>query len=1007
VYNLHETFYGCFVSGNLYEKTIVQIIACYMLRKLLFCCLLIVTAATSKAQLLTWSPEFPVETGTGDVVITCDMTKGNQGLKDYTPTSDVYVHTGVITTLSTGPSDWKYVKLGATPNLFNTPQPALQATLVSANVYRFTITGGLRNFYGLTNASEKILKISMLFRNGNGSKVQRNADGGDMYIPVYEAGLNVRLNLPPRQPLFNLVPEPINLAVGDNINIAAVSATSANLKITFNGTTVTTLTGTTITGNPAITAAGSQRIIAEAESGGNFKRDTIDFFVSPPTNVAPQPAGTKDGINYEPGDTSAILVFFAPNKTRVNVLGDFNNWTEQSNYQMNKTPDGSRFWLRITALTPGTEYGYQFLINGTLKVADYYTEKILDPNNDQFIPATTYPGLKPYPVGKTTGNVSILQTAKPVYNWQVANFAKPDKRGLVMYELLVRDFIATQNWQTLRDTLNYLKGLGINAIHVMPFNEFEGNISWGYNPSFYFAPDKIYGTETALKQFIDECHKNGIAVIMDMVLNHSCGQSPMVQMYFNAATGRPAADNPWFNQAAKHGFNVCYDMNHEAQPTKDFLRRVVQHWLVNYKIDGFRWDLSKGFTQVQTCDNNGDNCNIGSWNAYDASRVAIWKSIYDFMQTTTASSYCILEHLSDNPEEKELADYGMMFWGNMNKSFNQATKGIAATGGDTWNFEGAIHTQRTWTKPHLISYMESHDEERLMYRNIIEGNSTNPAHNVRDLNTGLKRTEMAAAFYLMIPGPKLIWQFGEMGYDFSINYCQNGTINGGCRTDPKPIRWDYLQNINRRQMRDVYAALNKLRFNPLFKDAFVSNRVGWNLSGPFKWLQVTTDTSNVCVVGNFDVQPVIGAVTFQNAGTWYSYLTGQTISATGALQSISLQPGEYYVYVNRNITNIVATPVSNISSNKNFNLSVYPNPAGQSATVEYEIPENGSVRITLLNMVGQQMGTLYSGTQPKGVYRLDMNNTPLKPGQLSNGTYMIQVEFNNKQRRVEKMLIVR
>ena len=52
--------------------------------------------------------------------------------------------------------------------------------------------------------------------------------------------------------------------------------------------------------------------------------------------------------------------------------------------------------------------------------------------------------------------------------------------------------------------------------------------------------------------------------------------------------------------------------------------------------------------------------------------------------------------------------------------------------------------------------------------------------------------EMSAAFFFTIPGPKMIWQFGELGYDYSINHCANGTINNNCRLDAKPIRWDYL-----------------------------------------------------------------------------------------------------------------------------------------------------------------------------------------------------------------------
>ncbi|MCG7859072.1 alpha-amylase family glycosyl hydrolase, partial [Flavihumibacter sediminis] len=147
-------------------------------------------------------------------------------------------------------------------------------------------------------------------------------------------------------------------------------------------------------------------------------------------------------------------------------------------------------------------------------------------------------------------------------------------------------------------------------------------ISWGYNPSYYFAPDKYYGPKNTLKAFIDACHKNGIAVIMDMVLNHSFGQSPMVQLYFDGANNRPAANNPWFNPVAKHAFNVGYDMNHEAAVTKRFFSNVCAFWLQEYKLDGFRFDLSKGFTQTKTCDDNGGNCDVNGWSAYDASRVA-------------------------------------------------------------------------------------------------------------------------------------------------------------------------------------------------------------------------------------------------------------------------------------------------------------------------------------------------------------------------------------------------
>lgn len=864
---------------------------------------------TAKGQLLTWSPSFIQETSSS-IDITLDATKGSQGLKDYTPTSDVYVHIGTITNYSANSGDWKYV-----PFAWGTTNSAANCTYLGNNKWKYTITGGLRSFFGMTDANEKIQKIAILFRNGSGSLKNTNADGSDMYVPVYDTGLYVRIDEPFKEPKFTPVPEPVIKNLGDSISINAKSSQHATLKLYLNGVQVgiTVSNDTTISAAPVIAAPGTQTIIAEAATASQTKYDTITFFVTAPVTVAPLPAGVRDGINYEPGDTSVTLVLFAPYKNRVAVLGDFNNWMETNQHQMNKTPDSSRYWIRITGLTPATEYAYQYLIDGTLKVADYMTEKVLDPDNDPYISAVTYPNLKPYPAGKTTGIVSVLQTAKPVYNWQATNFTRPDKRNLIIYELLVRDFVAAQNWQTVKDSISYLKRLGVNAIEVLPFNEFEGNNSWGYNPDFYFAPDKAYGTETALRQFIDECHRQGIAVIMDIAMNHSTGLAPTAQMYWNSALNRPAANNPWYNEVSPHPLNFGPDFNHQSPATKDLVNKVIEHWLTKYKIDGYRWDLSKGFTQKiscvsQTCDKDADYAN---WANYDTGRIATWKGYYDTMQAKSPNSFCILEHFAANNEETELSNYGMLLWGNANYNYNQATMGYLDNNGS--NFEYGIYTKRGWAQPNLVTFQESHDEERLMYKNVSYGNSSG-SYNVKDTVIALKRNEMATAFWAVQPAPKMMWQFGELGYDYSINTCEDGTINNDCRTSPKPVRWDYLTNPNRVALHDVYAKLFKLRNVPNYLPTFVTNDVTDSLGGGFKWLKVNSDSLKIMVIGNFDVVPATATVTFQNAGTWYNYLSGGTRTATGAAESIRLQPGEYYVYVNRNADSVAtALPLKLLS----------------------------------------------------------------------------------------------
>ena len=946
------------------------------------------------AQLLTWTPGFAKDND--NMVITVDATKGNQGLNNYASASDVYVHTGVITSASTSATDWRYSKFtwATTPVL-------AQATSLGNNKWQYTITN-IRSFYAVP-PGETILKIAILFRNGTGSTVQRNADASDMYIPVYDNTIATRFTVPLFQPTFIRLPETISKQVGDNIALTAVSNNLSAMKLFLNGTEIQSASSvTTISANPTLTVAGNQTIRVDATEGATTKSESFQFFVASSPNVAPLPSGVRDGINYLTGNTSVVLVLNAPGKTRISVIGEFpgSNWTEQTNYVMNKTPDGNYWWLQINGLTPGTEYGFQYLVDGSLKVGEPYAEKILDPSNDGFITSTTYPSLKPYPTGLTTGIVSIVQTNEPRYTWTINNFSRPDKRNLVIYEMLLRDFLAAHDWVSLKDTLSYFKTLGVNAIQLMPINEFEGNESWGYNPDYFLAPDKYYGPKNKLKEFVDACHIQGIAVIIDIALNHTTGLNPLAALYWNSATNQPAANNPWLNVTAQHPYNVFNDFNHESLRTRYFTSRVIEHWLQEYKLDGFRFDLSKGFTQNTNC--GGSTSNESCFAQYDASRIAIWKRYYDTTQLKSPGSYAILEHFAVNNEEIELSDYGMLLWGNANYNFSEASMGWVSTS----NFESFLHTARGWSKPHLVSYMESHDEERMMYRNLQFGNSSNSLHNIKDLNTALRRVELCAGFFLTAPGPKMIWQFGELGYDFSINRCTDGTINNNCRLSNKPIRWDYKDVIQRKRLYDIFSSLNKLRFHPWYKDIFTANNINLtrNLIGAFKTMTIrsATDSSVLCVVGNFDVTAQTGAFTFPVAGTWYNYLNAGTFTATGGVQNITLQPGEFHIYLNRNLVNAVVTPVTNTTTPGNeLQAIVYPNPSKGTAVLDISLPQTGKVQVDLLNSMGQKVAAIFSGNLSRGKHRIPL---PDKINNLPAGTYLINIQSLNKTTPV-KMVI--
>jgi glycosidase len=861
-----------------------------MKKSLLFLCISFFSFASFSQRLLSWTPEFANDNST--MTITIDCTKGSQGLLNYANTSDVYVHLGVNTNLSTGPGDWKYVKF---PN-FNVPTPAAQATLVSPNKYSYTITN-IRAFFGVPTG-ETINKVNVIFRNGAGTLKNVNSDGSDMYIPIYAAGqFAVRLNLPPFEPRFIPYPVPLNVSVGNDVTVTGVASNNAALTLKLNGTTISTGTAVnTLTASPNITTSCEQKFMFEGNDGTGIKKDSFSFFIPPTTTVAPLPAGAVEGINYLPGNTSATLVLYAPNKTSVNVIGDFNGWQPTCAGLMNKTPDGNYYWVTITGLTTGTEYAFQYLVDNTIRVADPYTQKVLDPFNDQFIPTVTYPNLKPYPTGLTTGIVGILQTAEPAYNWTTTGYTRPDKKNLITYELLIRDFTAEHSYQSLIDSINYLKGIGINAIELMPINEFDNNESWGYNPSFFFAPDKYYGTKNKLKEFIDLCHANGIAVILDVVYNHCTGNAPQAALYWNSATNQPTANNPWLNVVATHPYSVFNDFNHTSPATKYLFQRNLNFWLDEYKVDGFRFDLAKGFSQTITNTTTVEN--------YDPARVANLKYYYDNSVPTHPGTYMILEFLGSTPsqEEQEYAAHGFMLWGNMNSQYSQCTMGYTSNSNISnisYNASG-----RNFNNPALMGYMESHDEERTMYRNLQNGNS-NGGYNVTNLPTALAREEAAAAIFFTVPGPKMIWQFEERGYDVSIFF-------GGSNVSNKPPRWEYMLDPNRRKLYDTYKKIIDLRLN----NTAIFNNTNFNYDffdggGLVKSLRIedpNTAGKKVVVIANMDVTTQTRTVNFQATGNWINYVsngtgtglngaTNSNITLASTTQSITLAPGEYHIYV--------------------------------------------------------------------------------------------------------------
>ena len=523
----------------------------------------------------------------------------------------------------------------------------------------------------------------------------------------------------------------------------------------------------------------------------------------------------------------------------------------------------------------------------------------------------------------------------------------------------------------------------------MPIMEYEGNESWGYNTSFHMALDKYYGTEDKFKEFIDLCHQNGIAVILDVALNHAFGRNPMNRMWMNDPDGdgwgEPSSENPYFNEVPKHSYNVGSDFNHQSSLTQEYTRRVVKHWIEDFKIDGFRWDLTKGFTQ--NCENNE-----GCTNSYQQDRVDVLKAYADYSWSLDSDHYVIFEHLGSEDEEKEWANHrynegkGVMMWGKMTDPYNQLTMGFNSNN----NINGIGHKSRTqFQGPRIMGYTESHDEERLMYKNVTFGNQSNGSHNVRDLNTALSRMSALGAVSITVPGPKMLWHFADLGMDNSIFTCQNGSVDDdGCKLDTKPQpQWteNWLGDSNRRQIYDDWARLIDLKINePVFEADYTIT--SGNLTPRIDIYDTNLASSelrNVIILANFDVVSQTMNTNFPTGGNWYD-LMDETGNTTYNSSTITIPAGHFRIFGNQPST------LSNETFTSEDSFSIYPNPVNTSFKTNMSLES-----VQIFDITGKLVKSFNGEFTKNDTYDIS---------DLGPSLYLVKTENKNGQTLTSKIL---
>ena len=586
-----------------------------------------------------------------------------------------------------------------------------------------------------------------------------------------------------------------------------------------------------------------------------------------------RPSGIDQGIYYGEDGTSVTLCTYAASKTdpakRVFLVGDMTDWKLDAAHQLKR--DGNYFWITITGLEPQKEYRFQYAVeraDGVKKqISDLFSEKVIHPD-DKYEPKQADPSLIDYPlIGADGGYVTVIQTQKPAYEWSEAtlNFQRPDKNNLVIYELWVYDYTAKRTIEGVRERLDYLQQLGVNAIELMPICEFDGNYNWGYSPNHYFAPDRAYGSENDIKRFIDECHQHGMAVILDMVFNHATGLNPMNKLY---PYGSELAKNPWFNVTAPHEDNVYEDWNHDFEPAQKMFKRSIQYWLKEYKVDGYRFDLSHGFCGTTK------NSVTHLLDYYE-----------NGLKAVSPTAYMICEHWGSkmSTERPQLINAGMLCWNNTTNAYCQTAMG--------WLKEGDSFADAN--KDGYVSYCESHDEERMQYKCKKWGNGDIKT----DEATRLGRVAENVVMNALLNGSHMIWQFEEIGYDFSIN-CEAAHENAEksdyrCNIKPRPEPKGYFRDANRVAAYVKCAQALQLRTR-IMPEVFAGDPTAVQI-GTGKKIRFVQWGNDAFIVANFD--PTDAQTATLPEGTWHDYYDGGTKSG-----DVTLKAGELKIFTGREVT---------------------------------------------------------------------------------------------------------
>ena len=725
-----------------------------------------------------------------------------------------------------------------------------------------------------------------------------------------------------------------------------------NLPTAINGTDYVRIVATMNTGDSVIYESGGYSI--------NVRQ--LPVYAKHGVTLPSQASNDSTTFRIRVGNKNLVLLRIAP-------VGS--DPATSSYFVMNRSTDSKNWWINLKLPAGNYEYIYEFE-DGT-QISDPWG-KYIGEKGTRF--STTSEGL-------TADN----------YVWKNNNFTRPDLNKLISYELHISEFAGGYfgkgagqgTYQDLIKLLPYFDSLGVNGLELMPINDYgsvgRSGFSWGYDINSHFALEPAFGTPRDFKMLVDSAHSHGIAIIIDAIFNHLTATSPLWRMQ-----PEPEA-NPYFKSKTDMRYNedqlfFFEDLDHWNDETLEMVYASLKMWIDEYKVDGFRYDFTQG---------------IG-WNVNEPTKGILgWtnKIAEDYQN----SIYQIVEHLPESPAL--VANSGAtsgwhdsfidkLFAERLGQvplsDFENLIIGLGAFRGNDTPSEPSSYSSRI----EAVNATVNHDETSLLFE-MMKGVSYEDA---------LKRDKLYSTFIFTSLGIPMLWQSMEFG-------APRGFTSAN-KLNYRPVEWSYYNTTSGKEHFKYFSRLAfQRRKNPALFRGNLKILSRFEVEKAIAWgFEDTVTNAKVMIVANLSpYSRTLANLNWLSTGTWYDVFIQAKLEIQNTnVASYSIPGYTAHVYSNKSNQELgIITEVNRnnkIIPNKIKLHQNFPNPFNPKTNIEYELPSESEIKISVYDIYGRELQVLENGVKSAGSYHLQFNGTDL-----SSGVYYCKLDAMNKSQTIKLVLM--